>query len=68
MKSKRVSLSEKLRGISENQVISLDLLGNRFSSFLSHTDIDSKLGDEGAIKLSESLKLNTTLTSLYYLR
>ena len=41
------------------------LSSNGVASFHSHSSTDCVIGDEGAIKLSEALKSNTSLTLLY---
>jgi hypothetical protein len=54
-----------LQELKNNKITRLSLYGNySFAPFHSHSNIDAHIGDEGAIKLSEALKSNTSLTSL----
>jgi hypothetical protein len=59
-------LQEALQGLINNQLRTLELRSNRMCCFIPfslHTG--SNIGDEGAIKISEALKSNTSLTSLH---
>jgi hypothetical protein len=58
-------LFQSLKALEDNSVRHLKLNGNKLSGISFSLYVERNIGPEGATKLSEALKSNTSLRSLY---